>query len=616
MADEEVLEVLIGIFNSACYRLLTVQEITEQMRRKGFYTNFPLYEAESRVNNHLCLDRSSAHYPFKDIETNEGRLWGLETWFPPKSSRVTRKPSPSVELLRIGWKTQHIITIEGQELEAGTFPLRRSFWVRFLASMDEQQLNRLAVAVQCYGSEQFICYLNRAQSRLESKALQYWYKENGVQPGDSIWLTVEQIRPLVLRVYTEWDRDADGYRRYIQRRELDSLPRTALPIRDLIWLYFKQKPTPEIAHRSDIIEAVLADRPEISERSIDACLRANSHLFARTGERGCWGLKEWGIGERIILNPPKESVFSRPIETTKPVDVDYILATIHGEDLVYKILKSANSPLSYSELTERIGKYLGVAESVLKYTSFLNAQDARLVRLLDGTFTLREDLEEVISKLVAREKEFVKVSEDYQREASGLRDELTSVVAQYEARMSHARTEITRLEQEQFEMRLQLDTLRTEHEAQVNELEKRILQLEQLHTEAEKGIAETAARLARAEQERDETRQHEKGISEGLARAKQEYENQLIERLGLSQERLSQIEARVQQLEYERDEARHIANTWRVRWKERTQRSDRSLSKFIAATDAYFNRPTLQVILDVLRHRKPESPQAEKEGSR
>jgi len=616
MADEEVVGALMGIFNSACYRLLTVQKIADQMRRKGFYTNVPLYEAESRVNTHLCLDRSSAHYPFRDIETSEGRLWGLETWFPPKASRVTRKPSPSVELLPIGWKTQHIITIEGQELKAGTFPLRRSLWVRFLASMDEQQLERLAIAVQCYGSEQFICYLNRAHSRLESKALQYWYEENGVQPGDYIWLTVEQIEPLALRIHTGWDRDADGYRRYIQRRQLDSLPRTALPIRDLIWLCFKQKPIPEIAHRSDIIKAVLADRPEISERSIDACLRANSHLFARTGERGYWGLKEWGIGEHIILNPPKESVFSRPIETTKPVDVDYILAIIHGEDLVYKILKSANSPLSYSELTERIGKYLGVAKSVLKYTSFLNAQDARLVRLHDGTFTLREDLEEVISKLIAREKDLVKVSEDYRREASRLQGELSSVVAQYETKMSHARAEIARLEQEQSEMRLQLDTLRTEHEARVNELEKRILQLEQLHTEAEKGVAEIAARLARAEQERDEARRHEKVISEELARAKQEYESQLIEQADLSQERLSQIEARVQQLEYERDEARHIANTWRVRWKERTQGLDRSLSKFIAATDAYFNRPTLQVILDVLRHRKPESPRAEKVGSR
>jgi DNA-directed RNA polymerase delta subunit len=530
MADEGVLEALMGIFNSACYRLLTVHEITEQIRRKGFYPNVPLYEAESRVNTHLCLDRTSAHYPFKDVETSEGRLWGLETWFPSKPSRGTRKPVPSVEPLPTGWKTQHIMTVEGQELEAGTFPLRQNF-DRLLASLDKQQLEQSLVAVRCYGSEQFTCFLNHAYITLESKALQHWYNENGVQPGDSIGLTVEQTKPLVLRIYTEWDRDADRYRRYIQRRQLDSLPRTVLPIRDLIWLYFKQKPTPEIAHRSDIIEAVLADRPEISERSIDACLSANSHLFARTGERGYWGLKEWGIGEHVILNPPKESVFSQPIETTKPVDVDYVLATIHGEDLVYRILKSAKTPLSYSELTERIGRYLGVAESVLKYTSFLNAQDARLVRLHDGTFTLRDDLEEVISKLIAGEKE-------------------------------------------------------------------------------------TAARLARAEKERDEARQHELLISEELARAKQEYESQLIEQPGLSQGRLSQIEARVQQLEYERDEARHIVNTWRVRWKERTQRLDRSLSRFVEATDAYFNRPRLKVILDVLRHRKPESPWTEEEGSR
>ena len=512
MADKEILDALESIFNSATYRPLTLREITEQLQRKGLYKDIELHKAMARVNGHLCEDRTSANYPFLEFEGGEEVLWGLETWFPPKLSRAIRSPVRSVEPLSSAWETQHTISVGGHELTAGTFPLRQHF-DRFVASMDKQQREHSLIVVHCYGSEQFLCSLNYDDRTLEGKALQYWYNENDVQPGDTMWLSVEATIPLVLRIYTEWDRDADVYRRYVQRRQLErSLPRINLPIRDLVWLYFKQHQ--KVAHPTDVAKAVLADRPEISGRSVYSCLVANPHLFARTGERGTWGLKEWGIEQVTISVTQKSDELPTTTDTDRPTaatyPLDYVLNVIHGEDLVYKILQSAKAPLSYPELTERIGKYLRVNKSVLERTSFLNVDDARLVRLHDGAFAVREDLEEVIRKLTEKEKELKqsldKATEDYDHEIGRLKEELASTVARYEWEMGGAHAEVTSLTRELTELIEQLDTHRSENQAQVNGLEQQISQLERHLAEATTRMDETLARLSEVEQERDEAR--------------------------------------------------------------------------------------------------------------
>jgi len=328
--------------------------------------------------------------------------------------------------------------------------------------MDEQQRKHSIVELHCYGSEKLTCAIthdDRGNWFLEGMALQRWYKENDLQSGDKIWLVVESINPLILRTYTEWDRDADTYRRYEQRRKLETFPYADLPIRDLVWIYFKRNQT--VAHRSEIAKAVLVDRPEISERSIDVCLGANPHLFARVG-KGNWGLKEWSVEQVTMVVRPKSSDLETGLDENLPtaiVPLDYILVNIVAEDLVYKILKSSKNPLSVSQITEKISKYLGVDKNILARTTFLNPSDSRLVRRHDGTFTLRENLEEVISELAAREWEQKQSLNRINEEINDLKDEIASIVTKYETRfkkLEHERDSALDLAQEWFEQHEQI----------------------------------------------------------------------------------------------------------------------------------------------------------------
>ena len=168
MANETILDTLMEIFNSANYRFRTVREITEQVQRRGFYTDVPIYTAMTRVLDHLCCDSASATYPFQSDE--KGELWGLETWFPPKAVRADRKTARSSKTLSVGWETQHVVSIEKHELHQGIFPLRENL-DRIRAGMDEWQREHAIISVRCYGSEEFQCALNSENRCLESKAL-------------------------------------------------------------------------------------------------------------------------------------------------------------------------------------------------------------------------------------------------------------------------------------------------------------------------------------------------------------------------------------------------------------------------------------------------------------
>jgi len=312
--------------------------------------------------------------------------------------------------------------------------------------MDEKQRESSIVELHCHGSEKLICVVthdDRGSWALEGMTLQRWYKENGLQSGDKIWLIVESVNPLILRAYTEWDRDADTYRRYEQRRNIEALSSTDLPIRDIIWIYFKR--TQKIAHRSEISKAVLKERPEISERSIDACLGANPHLFARVGGKGNWGLKEWDIEQvTMVIRPKGSSTETATNEnlSTATVPVDYVLANIAAEDLVYKILRGSKDALSVAQITEKIAKYLGVDKGILVRTTFFNSSDIRLVRLHDGSFTLRDNLEEFINELATREQELVEALGQANEEVSKSKDEVALMTAQHETTWSNERMAI------------------------------------------------------------------------------------------------------------------------------------------------------------------------------
>jgi hypothetical protein len=115
--------------------------------------------------------------------------------------------------------------------------------------------------------------------------------------------------------------------------------------------------------------------------------------------------------------------------------------------LVYRILRSAKTALSDAQITEKIAKRLGVDRHILARASFLDPKDPRLFRLHDGTFTLREDLEEVIAKLRVNERELNDSLSRANEENRELKGELASTVAQYEANKQGAYLENAKSQQ-------------------------------------------------------------------------------------------------------------------------------------------------------------------------
>jgi hypothetical protein len=419
--ENEVFGHLLEIFNSANYRFLSIEEITRLLQRKGLYQDVEFRKAAADIWDHL--NRPTADYPFCWVERSNQTLWGLERWLPSKKRRNARQGKINIQLssrLQVGWELHHTISMDEHEITGGTFPLRGHYADSFIASMDDKQREYSIIELHCYGSEKLICAIvhdERENWFLEGMTLQRWYKENGLRAGDKVWLAVERINPLILRAYTEWDRDPDTYRRYEQRRHIEALPSIDLSIRDLIWVYLKH--TAKIAHRTEIAKAILEERPEISERSVDGCLGGNPHLFVSIGERGYWGLKEWGMGPtKSDIHPERSKIGTSethgPLSATE-VPIDYILANIAAEDLVYRIVTNAKDSLDVTQITERIANYLGIDKNVLTRATFFDASDERLIRLQDGSFTLREHVKEDPTQEKTREQPQVDaLSEDIQ----------------------------------------------------------------------------------------------------------------------------------------------------------------------------------------------------------
>ena len=241
---KEISNDLMYIFNSANFQFITLAEISRLLQRRG------IYERDVDLWEYLCT-----HYLFCDIDVNGETKWGLKSWLPPKERRKIKQrnaavmPQNTVTPLHIGEEIQRTISVGGFEIKDGTLPLHGQDFNNFTASMDMQQRKDSIIELRYYGSENFTCriaYSNSGYWSLKNIGLTKWYKENGVQPSDKIWLVVESIKPLALRIYTEWDRDADTYRRYEQRRNLNTLPYVDLSIRDIIYLYLKR--TQQISH--------------------------------------------------------------------------------------------------------------------------------------------------------------------------------------------------------------------------------------------------------------------------------------------------------------------------------------------------------------------------------
>jgi len=336
---------------------------------------------------------------------------------------------------------QRTISPDGSEIKNGTIPLLGDFY-RFFFSMDTYQQRQWSIDIRYYASENATCKIEQDDHEhwfLKSAWLREWYKENRIEPGDKIWLVIKSITPLAINIYTEWERNPDTYRRYRQLQDPKPLLSTDLPIRDIIWDFLEQ--TQKIVHRLDIGKAVLEKRPEISEFSVYGCLSANPYLFVRVGE-GNWGLKEWGLEQvKMVDRPVGSPLEETPNVPTTTVPLDYILAHIASENLVYRILENSSKPLAIAEITELISKHLHVNKDVLARTTFFDPADPRFNRQEDGTFTLRKKLEELHDGLreLAEQARETKVS--LEEKVNSLRAEIESTTVQHQKQLKQIEEE-------------------------------------------------------------------------------------------------------------------------------------------------------------------------------
>ena len=518
MADE-IIYGLLEVFKRANNQELTLTEITRRMKDQGFYQNSAFAEAAADLLiNYLNppIFHKTENYRRR---ANWGKQWRVAQWLPrkennPQDSTVSllqrRKKfqhsiSPSrpkiknriillhpqgkennpfdrtASLLKIGKEIQHTISKDGLEIKNGVISISQDFY-RFFSSMDTSQQRQLTVDVHYYASDNSTCKIELDGSHhwvLKSTWLKGWYKENRIEPGDIIYLFIEHVTPLTIRIYTEWERNPDTYRRYKLLQEANPLPSINMPIWQLIREFFEQ--TQKIAHRVDIAKTVIAKRPEVSEQSVYGCLSANPYLFVRVGE-GMWGLKEWNMEQIFITIRPKgsdpEDISNDENLPTSLVSVDYILANIAGEDLVYKILQNATDSLSASQISEKISRYFGIDKSILARTTFLNTADSRIVRLEDGTFILRKNLEKTSEHLAKKELHPNQPVATTSTKNDDLKSEAEPITDQTEIKLKQIAVEQEENIQTVAQEKTEIDDLKNKWGILTNQIESKLEQIE------------------------------------------------------------------------------------------------------------------------------------------
>ncbi len=386
---DEIIYGLMDVFKQVDNQPLTLREITRRMQAQGFYRDVDLNKAAVDVRLHL-----------DDPRFISCALGTIERG----TFQRKKRQDETVSLLQIGEEIQRTISDDGSEISNEIIPLRGQE-DRFFASMDIHQQRQRSIDIRYYADENKTCKIEQDDLEhyfLKGEWLKNWYKENRIEPGDKIYLVVENVIPLAIRIYTKWERNPDAYRRYKLLQESNPFPSVNLPIWYLIGEFFEK--TGEIAHRLDIGKDIIEKRPEISEQSVYSCLSKEKYLFVRVRD-SYWGLKEWNLEEVTrTIRPAGSSLEENPNSPTEIVSLGEILADIASENLVYRILEESPTSLTVDEITERISKYFGVSKGVLSRATFFDPSDPRFYRQEDGTFTLRENLEEVIHHLSENER--------------------------------------------------------------------------------------------------------------------------------------------------------------------------------------------------------------------
>jgi len=226
---------------------------------------------------------------------------------------------------------------------------------------------------------------------------------------------------------------------------------------------------------------VITERSEVSERSVDVRLGVDKYLFTQF-QRGYWGLKEWNMEQISITIRPKgsdpEDISNDENLPTSLVSVDYILANIAGEDLVYKILQNATDSISASQISEKISRYFGIDKSILARTTFLNTADSRIVRLEDGTFILRKNLEKTSEHLAKKELHPNQSVATTSTKNDDLKSETEPITDQTEIKLKQIAVEQEENIQTVAQEKTEIDDLKNKWGILTNQIESKLKQIE------------------------------------------------------------------------------------------------------------------------------------------
>jgi len=387
--DSSLRSKLRDILRSRPHQFRRLSDMTDELLKAGHFSDTNYYKAQAMVHSVLCdFQNDFCYFRREEANTKPYHVWGLLGWLPkllePPFRGVPEEewvPGPLVP------GTAMHFTLVDDAIEKGFFKLRH---------MRSQQITEIIrdqpIPILCYGAYQIMCWINPTHSIIYGEGLKEWYLENQVDPGDYVILEVFSLppdKPLVLRIFTEWERAPDRSREPTYQRDISRRGETILV---LIWKFLNEKGT--AIYIDDIVSHVQSRRPEVKTVSVEACLSNNRAHFCCFG-KGMWGLTEWNPNE---------------------IDIEKALGTISEDDLVYTTLSHASQPLAINEIARRIAKELFLEAQLLLRTNFMDLNDPRLVMLSDGKWYLADNLQAVVDSLRAKLKNKKEVIENLKTE--------------------------------------------------------------------------------------------------------------------------------------------------------------------------------------------------------
>ena len=262
---------------------------------------------------------------------------------PPRESVVTLDDDAiKIGLLKIGYGLRHML---------GYYKVKNS--IKFLT----------------YGYYEISAIINEDNKIISGQDIANWYIENDLRAGDKVHVRCSGEKEAIFRLYTEIET-----KKPIPPKS--SFESKRIYIRKLVYEFLSCKR--EYCVFADIKSGVeISKEVKIEEGSLRSVLTGNPHLFELLSPSSkLWGLCIWGMEDK-----------------SKYISLNLLLLTIQEDDLVFKIIEASDNPLSNKEIAHCIAEIFCLPLDLILSTSFLDAHDNRIVRLLDSRLTLKATLE-------------------------------------------------------------------------------------------------------------------------------------------------------------------------------------------------------------------------------